>query len=204
MRLPADLADDACSFVSWRCYHVLGASWPVQTGSNAACSGAAGGRSLAHSNQVKVATFATTGGCRMADDLKIKVNGREVSVEATPDTPLLYVLTNELRCRDRDSAAASRSAARARCWSTASRSAPASRRSQGRGQGGHHARRPAGAATRSRRGSREAPALHPLQQAFIDEQAVQCGYCYNGMIVKGAELLSQESRSRPKRRSARR
>jgi aerobic-type carbon monoxide dehydrogenase small subunit (CoxS/CutS family) len=37
----------------------------------------------------------------------------------------------------------------------------------------------------------EAPALHPLQQAFIDEQAPQCGYCYNGMIVKGAELLSR-------------
>jgi aerobic-type carbon monoxide dehydrogenase small subunit (CoxS/CutS family) len=36
-----------------------------------------------------------------------------------------------------------------------------------------------------------APALHPLQQAIIDEQAAQCGYCYNGMIVKGAELLSK-------------
>lgn len=35
------------------------------------------------------------------------------------------------------------------------------------------------------------PALHPLQQAVIDEQAIQCGYCYNGLIVKGAELLSR-------------
>ena len=34
------------------------------------------------------------------------------------------------------------------------------------------------------------PALHPLQQAVIDEQAMQCGYCYNGLIVKGCELLS--------------
>src|SRR5947207_15714985 len=33
----------------------------------------------------------------MVDDLKIKVNGREVPVSASPDTPLLYVLTNELR-----------------------------------------------------------------------------------------------------------
>jgi hypothetical protein len=33
----------------------------------------------------------------MADDLKIKVNGREWPVSASPDTPLLYVLTNELR-----------------------------------------------------------------------------------------------------------
>jgi len=36
-----------------------------------------------------------------------------------------------------------------------------------------------------------APALHPVQQAMIDEQAVQCGYCYNGMIVKASELLSK-------------
>jgi aerobic-type carbon monoxide dehydrogenase small subunit (CoxS/CutS family) len=37
----------------------------------------------------------------------------------------------------------------------------------------------------------EVPELHPLKKAFIDEQAPQCGYCYNGMIVKGAELLSR-------------
>ena len=40
----------------------------------------------------------------------------------------------------------------------------------------------------------QVPALHPLQQAFIDEQAPQCGYCYNGMVVKGAELLASTAR----------
>jgi aerobic-type carbon monoxide dehydrogenase small subunit (CoxS/CutS family) len=30
-----------------------------------------------------------------------------------------------------------------------------------------------------------------VQQALIDEQALQCGYCYNGMIIKAAELLSK-------------
>jgi aerobic-type carbon monoxide dehydrogenase small subunit (CoxS/CutS family) len=35
------------------------------------------------------------------------------------------------------------------------------------------------------------PVLTPVQQAFIDEQAIQCGYCYNGMTIKACELLSK-------------
>lgn len=42
-------------------------------------------------------------------------------------------------------------------------------------------------------GTRQSP--HPLQQAFIDEQAMQCGYCMNGMIMQAAELL--ESNKKP-------
>jgi aerobic-type carbon monoxide dehydrogenase small subunit (CoxS/CutS family) len=37
------------------------------------------------------------------------------------------------------------------------------------------------------------PALHPLQQAWIDEQVPQCGYCQNGMIIMAAELLARKS-----------
>ena len=33
---------------------------------------------------------------------------------------------------------------------------------------------------------------HPLQKAFIDEQAAQCGYCINGMIMKGKEILDHK------------
>jgi nicotinate dehydrogenase subunit A len=32
---------------------------------------------------------------------------------------------------------------------------------------------------------------HPVQQAFIDEQAAQCGYCINGMIMQSAAFLSK-------------
>ncbi len=33
--------------------------------------------------------------------------------------------------------------------------------------------------------------LHPVQQAWIDEQVPQCGFCQNGMMIKAAELLEQ-------------
>lgn len=36
-------------------------------------------------------------------------------------------------------------------------------------------------------------ALHPLQQAFLDEQAGQCGYCLSGILVSAAALLARNS-----------
>jgi nicotinate dehydrogenase subunit A len=41
-------------------------------------------------------------------------------------------------------------------------------------------------------GTAEKP--HPLQKAFIEEQAAQCGYCANGMIVTAQALLAKTAK----------
>ena len=50
------------------------------------------------------------------------------------------------------------------------------------------------AAYRAQTRSKDNEALHPLQQAWIDEQVPQCGYCQSGMIIQAADLLSKKPR----------
>jgi aerobic-type carbon monoxide dehydrogenase small subunit (CoxS/CutS family) len=130
----------------------------------------------------------------MADDLKIKVNGREVGVSASPDTPLLYVLMNELRltgprfgCGLAQCGSCSVLADGVEIRSCVTPVSSVAGKSVTTLEG-------LPALYAQQKGLAQAPALHPLQQAFIDEQALHCGYCYNGMTVKGAELLSQNPR----------
>jgi len=126
----------------------------------------------------------------MADDLKIKVNGREWPVDASPDTPLLYVLMNDLQlqgprfgCGLAQCGSCSVLADGVEIRSCVTPIAAVTGKSITTLEG-----LPAWYA--EKKGLAHVPELHPLQQAFIDEQAVHCGYCYNGMTVKGAELLA--------------
>ncbi len=127
----------------------------------------------------------------MADDLKIKVNGRMWPVSASPDTPLLYVLTNELElhgprfgCGLAQCGSCSVLADGVEIRSCQTRVAEVGERSITTLEG-------LPALYAAQKGMAQAPELHPLQQAFVDEQSLHCGYCYNGMTIKGAELLAQ-------------
>ncbi|KGD96818.1 (2Fe-2S)-binding protein [Rhizobium sp. YS-1r] len=51
----------------------------------------------------------------------------------------------------------------------------------------------AGRAVTTVEGLGSAAALHPLQQAFLDEQAGQCGYCLSGMLIAAKAFLDQNS-----------
>jgi aerobic-type carbon monoxide dehydrogenase small subunit (CoxS/CutS family) len=126
----------------------------------------------------------------MADDLKVKVNGRTWPVSASPDTPLLYVLTNELElhgprfgCGLAQCGSCSVLADGVEIRSCVTPVAAVKDKSITtlEGLADWYA---------ESKGLTSTPALHPLQQAFIEVQALHCGYCYNGMTVKGAELLA--------------
>ena len=130
----------------------------------------------------------------MADELSIKVNGRAWPVSASPDTPLLYVLSNELQlhgprfgCGLAQCGSCSVLADGVEIRSCVTPVANVAGKSVTtlEGLAGWYA---------EKKSLAQAPDLHPLQQAFLDEQAPHCGYCTNGMIIKGSELLSQNPR----------
>jgi len=116
----------------------------------------------------------------MADPITLHVNGAQRTVVADPNTPLLYVLRNDLGlkgtrfgCGNGECGACYviiEGRAVASCdtplWSAAGKDIVTV---EGLGCEGN---------------------LHPLQQAFIDEQAAQCGYCASGIMMCAAALLA--------------
>ena len=130
----------------------------------------------------------------MASGIKIKVNGLTHGVQASLDTPLLYVLHNELHLHGPRFGCGL-----AQCGSCSVLVDGIEKRScvtpvsavQGRSVTTLEGL-PMWYAVANRLA--RAPEMHPVQQAMLDEQAPQCGYCYNGMVVKAAELLSKNPR----------
>ena len=127
----------------------------------------------------------------MASSLKIKVNGLTHSVTASLDTPLLYVLHNELHlhgprfgCGLAQCGACSVLLDGKEIRSCVTPVAAVT------GKSDHDARGPAGALRVAAGHDRGGADLHPLQQAWIDQQVPQCGYCQNGMIIQAADLLA--------------
>jgi len=127
----------------------------------------------------------------MADDLTITLNGERRTVTSSPDTPLLYVLTDELAlqgprfgCGLGQCGSCSVLVNGVELRSCQTRVSAVAGKAVTTLEG-----LPAWYAAQRRLAS--PPALHPVQQALIDEQALQCGYCFNGMIVKASELLSK-------------
>jgi nicotinate dehydrogenase subunit A len=116
--------------------------------------------------------------------MTLKVNGRDRRIDADPDTPLLYVLRDELELN----------AAKFGC---------------GLGQCGSCTVIVNGKAvlscvtpllllegkqvtTLEGLGTVEAPA--PIQRAFMEEQAAQCGYCIAGMMMRAQALLQKNAK----------
>jgi aerobic-type carbon monoxide dehydrogenase small subunit (CoxS/CutS family) len=113
-------------------------------------------------------------------NVTLKVNGRTHTLDIDPATPLLYILRNDLGLRG----------PRFGC---------------GLGQCGACTVIINGAATRScitpvssvrseittLEGLAKGGKLHPVQQAWIDEQVPQCGFCQNGQIMTAKALLDK-------------
>ena len=115
----------------------------------------------------------------MSQSFTLKVNGQTHTVSAEPNTPLLYILRNDLKlkgtrfgCGEGQCGACTVliDGKAVQSCDTPLWSAP-----------GHDI------TTIEGLGTAEAPGR--LQQAFIDEQAVQCGYCINGIIMSAQALL---------------
>lgn len=119
----------------------------------------------------------------------IRVNERLWTVKAAPDTPLLYVLSGELELNGPRFGCGL-----AQCGSCSvlidgveTRSCVTPLSTVGNRSVTTLEGLPAWYARQHKLS--KTPALTPVQQAFIDEQAIQCGYCYNGMTIKACELL---------------
>jgi nicotinate dehydrogenase subunit A len=113
--------------------------------------------------------------------ISLSVNGKRHSSPAAPETPLLYVLRNDLGLNS-----AKYGCGIAQCGACTVLLD---------GQAIRSCVMPSAAAAQGQittlEGLGTTDKLHVLQKAFIEEQAVQCGYCINGMIMSTKALLDR-------------
>ncbi len=117
----------------------------------------------------------------MAEQLVIYVNGKRHAVQAPPDTPLLYVLRNELGLHGPQFGCGLEQcgACMVLYGSEAKNSCKLLVGEVGQ------------TPITTLEGLAEDGQLHPVQRAFIEEEAAQCGYCTNGMIISATAFLLQ-------------
>ena len=117
--------------------------------------------------------------------INLRVNGHSQTVDVEPTTPLLYVLRNDLELNGPKFGCGL-----AQCGACTVLLRGAAVRSCSipviAAQG-------ANVITLEGLGTVESP--HPIQQAFIEEQAAQCGYCINGVIMTAKGFLDQNPRA---------
>ncbi|MEH6679184.1 MAG: (2Fe-2S)-binding protein [Sediminicola sp.] len=114
--------------------------------------------------------------------LHLTVNGIDHSLEVDAETPLLYVLRNHLRLNGPKFGCGLQQCGACMVLMD--------------GESVPSCRLPVKVAARSEIITLEGLVgaegqLHKVQQAFVDEQAAQCGYCINGMIMASAALLQK-------------
>jgi aerobic-type carbon monoxide dehydrogenase small subunit (CoxS/CutS family) len=127
----------------------------------------------------------------VADQITLTLNGQRRGVSSAPDTPLLYVLTDELAlqgprfgCGLGQCGSCSVLVNDVEMRSCQLPLSAVAGKSVTTLEG-----LPAWYAAKKKLVT--VPDLHPVQQALLDEQALQCGYCFNGMIIKASELLAK-------------
>ncbi len=116
--------------------------------------------------------------------LTLLVNGSEHKVEVPPSEPLLYILRNHL-----DLTGTKYGCGEGQCGACTVLLD---------GRPVRSCRTPAQSAAGKRIETIESLSangeLHPLQRAFLEEEAFQCGYCTPGMIMSGVALLASKPR----------
>ncbi|HSJ67390.1 MAG TPA: (2Fe-2S)-binding protein [Anditalea sp.] len=117
----------------------------------------------------------------MIAEITLKVNGKSYQVDVSPDTPLLYPLRNNLLLNGPKYGCGIE-----RCGSCMvlmdGKAEPSCMKPCSQLQGVE-------ITTIEALGTKDN--LSPIQEAFVEMQAAQCGYCLNGMVISAKSLLDQ-------------